>query len=192
MTLERAHVIKAVTDSPETPPPNVEAGDRARRIAREVLDARADAARIVADARQQAEAVIASAAEAAAAEARAKEVARLAAGFLALRDAEARRAEQEVDRLIELAVLLAERLVGEAIRVEPVRIAELAAAAIHEARGARRVRIDAAPDDVAALGGTVEDALVSLARTSSDSEGSLASSRGETLDLGAGAGDLVD
>ncbi|MBX3204681.1 MAG: hypothetical protein KF764_06400 [Labilithrix sp.] len=76
---------------------------------------------------------------------------RLAAGFLALRDAEARRTERDVDRVVVLAVLLAERLVGEALRVEPARIAELAASAIHEARGARRVRIDASPDDVAAL-----------------------------------------
>jgi flagellar assembly protein FliH/type III secretion protein L len=124
---------------------------RARRIAGEILAARAEAERIVADARQQAEAVVAEAAAAAAAEAREKEVARLAAGFLALRDEEARRAERDVDRVIELAVLLAERLVGEAIRVEPARIAELAASAIQEARGARRVRIDASPDDVVAL-----------------------------------------
>jgi len=124
---------------------------RARRIAREVLEARAEAEHILAEARQKADAVVASAAAAAAAEAREKEVARLAAGFIALRDAEARRADRDVDRVIEIAVLLAERLVGEALRVEPSRIAELAASAIHEARGARRVRIDAAPEDVQAL-----------------------------------------
>lgn len=176
MTLERARVIKGAF--PVDPPaderqlaptrigapgaagaaapkaPHAGAIDvaRARRIAAEVLEARAEAERIVAEARRQAEAVVAGAAEAAAAEARENEVARLAAGFLALRDEEARRAERDVDRVIELAVLLAERLVGEAIRVEPARIAELAAAAIQEARGARRVRIDASPEDIAALG----------------------------------------
>ena len=39
---------------------------------------------------------------------------------------------------------------GHVERMRP-RIAELAASAIHEARGARRVRIDASPEDVAAL-----------------------------------------
>ncbi len=124
---------------------------RARRIAGEVIEARAEAARIIASAQKEAEAVVASAAAAAATEAREQEVARLAASFLALRDEEAGQPERDVDRIIELAVLLAERLVGEAIRVEPARIAELAASAIHEARGARRVRIDASPDDVDAL-----------------------------------------
>ncbi len=48
-------------------------------------------------------------------------------------------------------MLLAERLIGEAIRVEPARIAELASAALQETRGGRTVRIEANPDDVAAL-----------------------------------------
>jgi len=115
------------------------------------MEARAEAERIVAEARARADAIVAEAAEKAAAEAREREVARLAAGFLELREAEARRMERDLDRLVELAVILAERLVGEAIRVEPARVAELAAAAIQEARGARRVRIDACPEDVAAL-----------------------------------------
>ena len=137
--------------APGLAPAPVAAVARARRIAREVLEARAEAERILAEARQRADAVVTSAAAAAAAEARETEVARLAAGFIALRDAETRRVEHDVDRVVEIAVLLAERLVGEALRVEPSRIAELAASAIHEARGARRVRIDAAPEDVQAL-----------------------------------------
>ncbi len=172
MTLQRARVIKGALPvdpadghggrldptrigAPVPPAPRgaMAAPDaaRARRIAREVLEARAEAERILAEARRQAEAVVASAAAEAAAGAREKEVARLAAGFLALRDEEARRADREVDRVIEVSVLLAERLVAESLRIEPARIAELAASAIHEARGARRVRIDASPEDVAAL-----------------------------------------
>ncbi|MBX3205570.1 MAG: hypothetical protein KF764_10915 [Labilithrix sp.] len=178
MTLQRARVIKgafsdkaddharhldptrvgrveavphAQAPRPMAGPVGAAAAARARRIAGEVIEARAEAGRIVAAAREEANAVVAAAAAAAASEAREAEVARLAAGFLALRDAEARRAERDVDRVVELAVLLAERLVGEALRVEPARIAELAASALHEARGARRVRIDASPDDVAAL-----------------------------------------
>lgn len=138
--------------APIAAPVAAAAAARARRIAGEVIEARAEAARIIASAQKDAEAVVASAAAAAATEAREQEVARLAASFLALRDEEAGQPERDVDRIIELAVLLAERLVGEALRVEPARIAELAASAIHEARGARRVRIDASPDDVDALG----------------------------------------
>lgn len=163
MTIERARIIKGAF--PADAPPRaddgarprevgraaVAAADRARRIAREVIDARAEAERIVAEAHARAAAIASEAAEKAAAEAREREVARLAAGFLELREAESRRLERDLDRIVELAVVLAERLVGEAIRVEPARVAELAAAAIQEARGARRVRIDACPEDVAAL-----------------------------------------
>lgn len=150
MTLERARVIKGAfpdAKASETVAPPA----RARRIAGEVIEARAEAARIIAAAQKEAAAVVASAAATAANEAREQEIARLAASFLALRDEEARRPERELDRIVELAVVLAERLVGEALRVEPSRIAELAASAIHEARGALRVRIDASPEDVDAL-----------------------------------------
>lgn len=163
MTVERARIIKAASfaEEPARPPSDRRAeppraielstSRRARRLAREVLEARAEADRILAEARASASSAMEAATQQAAAEARDREVARLAAGFLALRDADARRAERELDRVIELAVLLAERLIGEAIRVEPARVVELAASAIAEARGARRVRIDACPEDIDAL-----------------------------------------
>jgi type III secretion protein L len=158
MTLQRARVIKGAfrddsstetTATAASPDPHLLRG---RRIAAEVLEAKAEAARILEAARTEAEALRVSVAKTAADEAREHEVARLAAQFIALRDEDNRRALRDVDRTIEVAVVLAERLIGEAIRVEPSRVAELAAAAIEEARGARRVRIDACPDDVAALG----------------------------------------
>lgn len=164
MTIERARIIKGAFAAdarggstlgrslePAASPTAAAVAGRARRVAREVLEARSEAARLIDEARTNAAAIVASAVEKAAAEAREKEVARLAAGFLELREADTRRTERDLDRIVELAVLLAERLVGEAIRVEPARIAELAASAIQEARGARRVRIDACPEDVAAL-----------------------------------------
>lgn len=163
MTVERARVIKgAFRDAGlPTPPPRAllptthaepgAAGPLARRVGREVLAARAEAEGIVSKAMADA----ADVADAAAVEAREKEVARLAAGFLELREADARRTERDRDRLIELAVLLAERLIGDALRVSPSRIAELAASAIQEARGARTVRIDASPDDVEVLRDTL-------------------------------------
>lgn len=153
MTLERARVLKGappVNARPSGGPSSTaeeSALGRARRIDAQVARAREEAARIV----EEAHARAADVADAAAREAREQEVARLAAAFLALRAEDERRAERELERVIELATLLAERLVGEAIRVEPARVTELAAAALRETRGARRVRIDAAPEDVPAL-----------------------------------------
>jgi flagellar assembly protein FliH/type III secretion protein L len=166
--ISRARVIKgdATPDADATTPgdatTNVDVGTgvRARRVAAEILAAREEAAKIVAEACARAAADATSVATAAATEAREQEVARLAASFLALRADEAQRAEREADRLVELAVILAERLVGEAIRVEPARIVTLAAAAIDEARGAGSVRIDACPEDVPAL----REALGDVAR----------------------------
>lgn len=166
MTISRARILKNTfaVDTAKTrldglPPDERARRDReelrgearVRRIAREVLDARAEAERIVTAARAQAAAIAREAGEAAAKEAREREVARLAAGFLELEHREAAQKAKDVDRLVELAVVLAERLIGEAIEVSPTRVAELAAAAIQEARGARRVRIEACPDDVGAL-----------------------------------------
>lgn len=131
--------------------PKTRAPELARRVPADVVAARAEAERIVEAARRAAEELTREARESAAREAREAEVARLAAQFLAVRIEDDRRLERDADRLVELAVVLAERLVGEALRVDPSRIAALASAAIGEARGARRVRIDASPDDVPAL-----------------------------------------
>lgn len=164
MTLERARLLKAPvsghapTALPDTEPTPIAAAGYGRRVAREVLDARAEAERIVADANARAARILADAREsaeavaaAAAREAREAETAKLAASFLALRREDERRAERDLDRAIELAVVLAERLIGEGLAIEPARIAHLAAAALAETRGARRVRIDASPEDAEAL-----------------------------------------
>jgi flagellar assembly protein FliH/type III secretion protein L len=146
MTLERARIIKGAA-AQTRPEAAAAAAERARIVPRAVLEARAEAERILAEARTSATAIAADAAR----DARDAEIARLAASFLALRREDERRAERDLDRAVELAVLLAERLVGEAIAHEPARIAHLAASALAEARGARRVKIDACPDDTAAL-----------------------------------------
>ena len=154
MTLARARILKggtAPTPPTEAPGSTDSAIARARILPAALVEARAEAARIVAEARATAAAEASKAAADAAREAREEETARLAAGFLALREAEARQLESGKGRLVELATLLAERLLGEALRVEPQRIAELAAVAIEEARGARRIRISASPEDVTPL-----------------------------------------
>jgi flagellar biosynthesis/type III secretory pathway protein FliH len=89
--------------------------------------------------------------ERAAAEGRAEAAATLAARELALTSREQKALETGLDDSVELARLLAERLLGEALAVEPGRIAALARQALTEANGAKRVTIVAHPDDVPLL-----------------------------------------
>jgi flagellar biosynthesis/type III secretory pathway protein FliH len=122
----------------------VDASDRAREIveraeskAREIVErAESDAARLR---------------ERTLAEARADAVAELAAHTLKLRALEAAHDERGSERLIGLARLLAERLLGEALRLDPSHVVGLAQNALVEARGARRIVIIAHPDDAREL-----------------------------------------
>jgi flagellar biosynthesis/type III secretory pathway protein FliH len=143
MTIARARIIK--NDGTWSPP--TEVSYAGRRIPRAVMDAKDEAARIIAGAEAKAR----EAAEAAAVDARAQETAKMAAGALALKKADEDRAARDVARTIEVATLLAERLVGEALNVQPARIAELAASALEQTRGARKIRIDANPADAETL-----------------------------------------
>lgn len=145
MTLARARIIKAteaVTAVPASPGPRL-----ARRVPRAVMEAKAEAEKIIADAEARAVAAV----ERASAEAREREIAKLAAQALAMREADDKRAERDLARTIEVATILAERLIGEALRVEPARIAELATSALEQTRGAKKVRVDAHPADVEPL-----------------------------------------
>ena len=125
---------------------------------REEVAARLDAQRILQEARAAADALLVEAgARARAAEAtvieQAREEARadLAARWLALRSREFERIERDLDRVIPMAVALAERLLGASLSLEPPRIADLARGVLEEARGARRAAIDANPIDAEAL-----------------------------------------
>lgn len=132
---------------------------------RELVDAAARAAAVREAAERDASALLARArAETAEMrlriemEARASALAELALRNLALAAREAELDERSLERTIELARVLAERLLGEALRLEPARVVALAESALLEARGARRVELAAHPDDVplleAALAGT--------------------------------------
>jgi flagellar assembly protein FliH len=85
------------------------------------------------------------------ADARATAAARLAAESLALAALEDSADRRALDRVVALARLLAERLLGETLALEPSRVAALAEQALKEARGARRITIIAHPADVAEL-----------------------------------------
>jgi flagellar biosynthesis/type III secretory pathway protein FliH len=78
-------------------------------------------------------------------------LAELSARALALSRAEAALDERALGRSTELSRLLAERLLGEALQLEPARVVSLARAALAEARGARSVTIVAHPDDLPEL-----------------------------------------
>ncbi len=144
---------------------SVDAMPRGRVLAREVVDAGAEARRILDRARGEAEALVARAKKdaeqtirAAADEARAAATAELAAGFLALRAREERRAEHDLERTTEVALVLAERLVREAIELRPERVVAMARGALGEVRGARRAVLELHPLDAEAVRGHLEGA----------------------------------
>lgn len=166
MSLHYARVIKSLATAPLGPDgtaaketPRV----LGRRVAYAVLDAREQSEHILREAHASADRMLSEArssvsqlAAEVARKARETEAARVAALYLALRAHDERRLERDTERVVELARLLAERLVGESLRIEPERIATLAAEALAQARGARRVRLEACPDDVPALGELLE------------------------------------
>jgi flagellar biosynthesis/type III secretory pathway protein FliH len=130
----------------------------ARRLVEAEMAGRARAEEVVKEAMLRAEAVLAHArsqsAEAAAyaaREAQQNEQAKLAALYLALKKKESDRAEKDLDRTIALAVALAERLLGASLALDPAKIVDLARQVLAEARGARRVLIEANPLDEEAL-----------------------------------------
>jgi flagellar biosynthesis/type III secretory pathway protein FliH len=129
-----------------------------QRLSREEVEAHQNADRIVHVAISRSEAILAKArldAEEAAKDASRRaaeeEQARLAAAWLALREREERRGAGDVERSIAFARVLAERLIGRAIELDPALVASMAAEALAEARGARRVRLECHPLDAQAL-----------------------------------------
>jgi flagellar biosynthesis/type III secretory pathway protein FliH len=131
---------------------------RGQLVRREVLDAADRAQGIVNAAEERAARIVSDAERAAAelrllaeAEGRADAAAKVAARAIALRHHEARAEERELNRSVDLARLLAERLLGETLRVAPEQVVALARQALAEARGARRLTLVAHPEDAAIL-----------------------------------------
>ena len=159
MTLPRARVVRAADAPPAEPlfAAGLATAQRGR-VVREELEGRLAAERLVREAESEAEALLARAREEAAAlaeraanAAREEGDAQLAARWLALRDAESARLARDADRVVSVAVVLAERLLGAALGLEPSRIADLARSVLDEARVARRATIEAHPIDVREL-----------------------------------------
>jgi flagellar biosynthesis/type III secretory pathway protein FliH len=158
--IARARIVPAAASAiahrlvePLEPPPR-------RRIPREEAQAHEAGARTVREATARAEDILtrarAAAAEAvatASAEVRARLDAEMTARWLALRAAERRRFDREVEPVVPIAIALAERLLGAALDLDPSRIAAMAGAVVAEAPGTRRAVVDAHPADAPALAG---------------------------------------
>ena len=168
MKLGRGRVLKAeaLSGAERVAPEILEKTlPRGQIVRREVLEAADRAARLVSSAELQAARLISEAERTAAelrlraeAEGRANASAKIAARALALQRYEAAADERALDRTVALARVLAERLLGESLRVAPEQVAALARQALSEARGARRIGLLAHPEDARIL----EQSLPSL------------------------------
>ncbi|HEX2673988.1 MAG TPA: FliH/SctL family protein [Polyangiaceae bacterium] len=161
MKVGRGRVIKADGLTHATPVP-FERDDqtlpRGQVVRREVLEAAERARQLIAAAEARASELVGEAERVAAelrlraeAEARADASAKIAARALALRHHELQADERALDRSVEFARLLAERLLGESLRVAPEQVTALARQALGEARGARRITLVAHPEDAKLL-----------------------------------------
>jgi flagellar assembly protein FliH len=152
--IPRARVVAALEAKQARPMLELGIGRAQRRLAGEqlearlaaerlVLDAQAEAASILADARARAAVAMTDAAR----EAREEASAQAAAKWVALRERERAAMGRDSERVVALAIALAERLLGASLTLDPARIADLARAVLDEARGARRAVIEAHPLD---------------------------------------------
>lgn len=160
MSPPRARIVKAGGDATlapllAPPPPTAPAY---RRITREELEGRLAGERALHEGQARAEALLAEARagaheaiERAREDARAEGHAESLAGWLALRKRDEERHGSDDDRALSLAVVLAERLIGAELTLEPSRITAIAAGVVAEARGARRASLEAHPEDARTL-----------------------------------------
>ena len=157
MTLGFGRVLPAVPDDERSTASRPAAPPRAlgRVVASEVVRASDEARAILARADMAAKALLEAAENRAAAlaadlTARAKTEAAtaLAARELAVAARETNALERERDQLVALARSLAERLLGETLRLDPTRVVALARQTLAEARGARKLTLAVHPDDV--------------------------------------------
>jgi len=154
----------------------------ARWMPAEVTVAHEEAARIVAAARERADAWTAKVRADLYRELREKAHAdadvAFAARAIALRSHEERHAERDLGRAMELAKLLAERIVGRELELAPDLITAMARQALTELRAARSAVIEAHPLDAEALARNIEasglvDGAVELRQNPHLSRGSL-------------------
>jgi flagellar assembly protein FliH len=201
VTIARGRPIKGGSAETTTVPTARATGPLAegRVVPRARVEAEAQASTILAEAREQAAEIVGASRRRAAdirlraeAEARADAAAAISARALALRAREARADELALDRSVQLAVLLAERLLGEALRLDPTRVVALARQALQEVRSVEEVVLVAHPDDATVLSRSLDDLGLSAGQASvrADATRSRGSVRIET-EAGALDGELA-
>ena len=146
---------------------------RGRILRAELLDAQNAARALLADAQRQATKLVADAQrdadeQRAAAEREGREAgaALFSAKLIELAQIEARSDERSLDRTVALARLLAERLLGDELRLQPERVTALSKAALTELRAARQITIVCHPSDAPHLRDALH--LLSVAEQSLD------------------------
>jgi len=151
-------VVLDPSEADRTTQARAQRNELGRVAPREVLEASDQARSLIARAEAEAIAIM-ERAEARAAQlgtelatrARAEAASAVAARELLLAARESAAVERQLDQVVDLARLLAERLLGEALTLDPSRVVALAREALREARGARKITIAAHPDDVPLL-----------------------------------------
>jgi flagellar biosynthesis/type III secretory pathway protein FliH len=112
------------------------------------------------------------------AEGRQEGAAELAAAWIKLRAEENARDERDLQRTVELARAMAERLVGETLALDPAKIVSMCRQTLASARQARRVVVRAHPADAEALRAqlsslALEQAVIEIHADGSRTRGSL-------------------
>jgi flagellar biosynthesis/type III secretory pathway protein FliH len=151
---------------------------RAETAARAILDSAEEKARVL---REQART-----------EGREEGASELAAAWLRMRAEQNARAEQDLDRTVELARAIAERLIGETLALEPSKIAAMARQTLAAAQQARRIVMRAHPRDAEAL--STELSSLGLEQAAIEIHADEARTRGSLLletDLGILDADLT-
>jgi flagellar assembly protein FliH len=159
--IPRARVIRrseAGTLVPRASAPSPLGLPRPRIIARPIAEAHAEARALLERARDEAQQILARAEATAGdlilqqtARARADALCLVVGEALELRKRQAELASSVLDRSVDFATLLAERLLGEELAVAPERVRALARQALTEAAGARHAIIVAHPRDACEL-----------------------------------------
>jgi flagellar biosynthesis/type III secretory pathway protein FliH len=154
--LPRGRILKATPgEERATSAGTSGAGARAgRRIAKSVVDANRLAAARLEAADEKARAVVAEAEDAARIvgaraleEARQAAAAELVGAWARLRAEEAKSNEKNVERLVELARAMAERVLSESLRLHPETVLAIAHQVLASARHAKRIALRAHPED---------------------------------------------
>lgn len=156
--VQQARVIKRPDAAAVPLAPESAQFDRARVLRRAFVEASERAEQITARAERHARQLVRDAEEAAAAarrvaieEGRASGYAEALARLDVIDRLEAESDRRALERSIEMARLLAERLIGRELASDPSAVVDLASQVLSEVRGAHQITLHVHPDDAAAL-----------------------------------------